>query len=304
MDTLKIQDKFRIGPTLQQGGTQTIQQSIYLTHNNPCGANQLIFQTMGLTQIRYIDLKNYLDQILASPQMRSYFEQVRIKGTEYINNPDNPQYLLRYLQALGEWAYAGFNNLPVPPDYYPGYYFKFSVYDASGCAIWDSDFPFLTITQEVGGVVYYNQVQLEANPFFAAYINLYKLSNAYPAIAYIRTNGYPYGRAVLDSDFCLNQLGLPESIMTTSSLLIDSANTRTFGIPRYGFSARSNQNVFGGIGYHCSHFMDIRTTPDEDGQTTLIESIFARLSLQEDTLFTSSIGDLQQKIINKFTKHK
>lgn len=39
----------RIAPTTQQGGTQTIQQSIYLTHNNPCGANLLIFQEMGLT---------------------------------------------------------------------------------------------------------------------------------------------------------------------------------------------------------------------------------------------------------------
>lgn len=59
----------RICPTTQQGGTQTIQQSIYLTHNNPCGANKLIFQTMGLTQIRYIDLKNYLDEILGTEEM-------------------------------------------------------------------------------------------------------------------------------------------------------------------------------------------------------------------------------------------
>lgn len=301
MDSIRIQDKFRIGPTLQQGGTQTIQQSIYLTHNNPCGANLLLFQEMGLTQIRYIDLKNYLDQILASEQMKLYFEQVRIKGTEYINNPDDSQYLLRYLKALGEWAYAGFNNLPIPPDYYPGYFFKFSVYDASGCAIWDSDFPFLNITSEVGGILYYNTLILEPNPFFAAYINLYKIANVASAIPYIRTTGDPYARAVLDSDFCLNQLGLPESIMTTASLLIDTANTRTFGVPKYGFSSRSNQNWFGGIGYHCSHFLDIRTTPNENGETTLIESIFARLSLQEDTFFTSNLESAKEKIINKFT---
>lgn len=49
MDTLRIQNEFRIAPTTQQGGTQTIQQSIYLTHHNPCGANLLMFIEMGLT---------------------------------------------------------------------------------------------------------------------------------------------------------------------------------------------------------------------------------------------------------------
>ena len=278
MDHKIIQDKFRIGPTLQQGGTQTIQQSIYLAHNNPCGANLFLFKEMGLTKIRYIDLKNYLDAILSSPQMRDLFDKLRIKGTEYIQNPDDMQFLLQYLQAMGEWAYNGFVNLPVPPDYYAGYYFKFSAYDASGCAIWDSDFPFLTITREVGGVVYYNSVDLVPNPFDSDYINLYKICNAYVAIPYILPD--PYGTAVLNSDFCNNQLALPESSMTTSSLLVDSANTRTFGVPRYGFSARSNQNRSSGIGYHCAHFIDIRTIPDEKGQTTLIESIFVRLSLQ------------------------
>ena len=69
MDSLRIHNKFRVCPTLQQGGTQTIQQSIYLTHDNPCGLNKLIFQEMGYTQIRYIDLKNYLDAILGSEEI-------------------------------------------------------------------------------------------------------------------------------------------------------------------------------------------------------------------------------------------
>ena len=283
MDRFKIQDKFRICPTLQQGGTQTIQQSIYLAHKNPCCANLLLYQRMGLTQIRYIDLKNYLDQILASAQMRSYFEKVRIKGTTYINNPDSPQFLLQYLQALGEWAFQVIKNLPVPLDYYQGYKFKFSVYDASGCAIYDSDYPFLTITNEVDGVVYYNTVDLEPNPFSGSFINLYKIGNAYIVFPYIRTVNDPYGKAVVNSDFSNNQLGLPESCMTTASILVDSANTRTFGVPKYGFSARSNQTQSSGLGYHCAHFLDVDTTPDENGQTTLIESFFVRLSLQEQT---------------------
>lgn len=71
--------------------------------------------------------------------------------------------------------------------------------------------------------------------------------------------------------------------MAVASLLIDSANTRTFGIPRYGFSARENISPFGGIMYNCAHFIDIRTIPDENGKTTLVESVFFRLSLNEDT---------------------
>lgn len=64
----------RICPSTQQGGTQTIQQSIYLTHNNPCGLNTLIFQKMGLTSIRYVDLKNYLDAMLDTDEMVSLFK--------------------------------------------------------------------------------------------------------------------------------------------------------------------------------------------------------------------------------------
>ncbi len=55
-----------------------MQQAIYLVRDNPCGANKLIFQEMGLTGIRFIDLKNYLDEILATPEMIDLFEQVKI----------------------------------------------------------------------------------------------------------------------------------------------------------------------------------------------------------------------------------
>lgn len=279
MDRLRIQDKFRISPTTQQGGTQTIQQSIYLTHNNPCGANTLIFQEMGLTGIRYIDLKNYLDAILGAEAMRALFDTVRVLGTEYIKNPDDPVFLRRYLNALDNWAHEGLASFPVPADYYEGYTIRFSVYDGAGCVIWDSSAPGLRITSVVGGNIIYTTVPLNANPFGSTTVRLFQLSNKYPVIPYLVGNA-----ALFRSDFINNQTATPETEMATASLLIDSANTRTFGIPRYGFSARNNQNASGGIGYHCAHFINIRTTPDQDGKTTLIESIFARLSIEQNTL--------------------
>ena len=77
-------------------------------------------------------------------------------------------------------------------------------------------------------------------------------------------------------------MALPESIMATASLLIDTANTRTFGIPTYGFSDRVDTLFNGGISYNCCQYLNIYTTPDEDGNTTLIEALFARLTLYED----------------------
>lgn len=70
--------------------------------------------------------------------------------------------------------------------------------------------------------------------------------------------------------------------MATASLLIDTANTRTFGIPTYGFSDRVDTLFNGGISYNCCQYINIYTVPDQDGNTTLIEALFARLTLYED----------------------
>lgn len=279
-----ILDTFKINPTVQQGGTQTIQQSIYITHDNPCGINKLIFQGMGYTQIRYIDLKNYLDDILDSAEMRALFDQVRADGTDFMNNPNDTQKQNKYLHALSQWAQAGIGNLPVPVDYYQGYQFSFSVFDASGCLIYGSNSPTLTIISESGGVYTRNTTTLAQqydtdNYAFVPSVsstNLYKLCNDYVLLPFANE------AAVIQSDFIINQLPLPESIMAVSSLLVDSANTRTFGIPKYGFSNRSNQLQVGGIAYYCAHIIDIYSTPDSNGETTIIESVFARIALEEN----------------------
>jgi hypothetical protein len=277
----------RICPTTQQGGTQTIQQSIYLTHNNPCGANLLVFQEMGLTQIRYIDLKNYLDAIVGSEEMRLLFEDIRVAATEYISKPDDNQLFYKYLYTIMQWAKKGISNLPVPINYYDGYRFRVDVYDASGTSYYDSYYPILEIIIYTSNTDQYQlslipltpaQPKSNRNPFGP----LYKLTSVPRNIPFIN-DLTAVGFSTLLSNFLYNQSTSTETQMAVASLLIDSANTRTFGIPKYGFSARQNVSPFGGIVYNCVNFIDIRTIPDADGNTTLVESIFFRLSLNEDT---------------------
>lgn len=280
-------NSLRIAPTTQQGGTQTMQQAIYLTHDNPCGANQLIFQEMGLTGIRFIDLKLYLDEILEAQEMISLFEQVKIDGTEYINNPTDEALYYKYRYSLMLWAQTATQNYPIPVDYYPGYRLKFSLYDGDGDAIYDSFFPELLIMRKISVEPYYTPtyVPLTYNPYNQWNITLYKMLSYKKFLPYINTNDPFRGVEVASSDFMLTQTMFPESIMAEASLLVDTANARAFGIPTYGFSARSNQHLNGGIGYYCSHIIQVRiATPNSDGTTPLIESIFARLSLEEDTL--------------------
>lgn len=280
-------NKFRICPTTQQGGTQTIQQSIYLTHDNPCGANLLIFQEMGLTQIRYIDLKNYLDAIVGSDEMRALFEEIRVAATTYISKPDDTQYYRRYLYTIMEWSKRAMDNLPVPENYYPGYRFRVDVYDGSGTSYYDSFYPILEIIEYSPSLDLYDLGKVEITPaqakeFRSGLVNIYKVTSGPRSIPFIDALTFK-GFAVLLSNFIFNQGSTVETQMAVASLLIDSANTRTFGIPKYGFSARQNVSQFGGIVYNCVNVIDIRTMPDENGQTTLVESIFFRLSLNEDT---------------------
>lgn len=52
---------------------------------------------MGLTDIRYIDLKNYLDGILKSKQMTDLFQTTRESATVYIYDPTNVQVFNKYV---------------------------------------------------------------------------------------------------------------------------------------------------------------------------------------------------------------
>lgn len=185
------------------------------------------------------------------------------------------------------WAKTAMNYYPIPVDYYPGYRLKFSLYDGDGDAIFDSFFPNLLIMTKISVAPFYTPtyVPLIYNPYNQWNITLYKMLSYKKFLPYINTTGAFRGVEVASSDFLLTQTMFPESIMAEASLLVDTANARAFGIPTYGFSARSNQHLNGGIGYYCAHIIQIRTaTTNESGENPLIESIFVRLSLEEDTL--------------------
>lgn len=189
------EENFRIGPTIQQGGTQTIQQSIYLAHNNPCGVNKLIYQKMGLTGIRYIDLKDYMDEILNSEEMMLLFEEIRIKGTAYVDNPTYYHYQSKFVYAIQNWAEAGLRNLSIPVNYYNGYKIRFSVFDEEGCSIYDSFFPIIKpVDVDSNGEVYYVYLPLLDNPWFpfplTAIWPCYKLCNNPNIIPYLKLDGY------------------------------------------------------------------------------------------------------------------
>jgi hypothetical protein len=241
---------------------------------------------MGLTQIRYIDLKNYLDEILETEEMRLLFNNMRRLGTIYINDPANFQKTYAYLYAIQEWSQASLHNLSVSVDYYTGYKFRINVYDGSGTVLYDSYYPSVKIIQYnettgLYGLVRVNLLPSYPNIEFQKTATVYKLDVNADFVPFLGLENLK----ILFSNITRNQSGTPESIMSIASLLVDSANTRTFGIPTYGFSARTNFSGFGGITYNCAQYININTTPDQDGETTLIESIFFRLSLEEDTYY-------------------
>jgi hypothetical protein len=273
----------KLGPTVQQGGTQTIQQAIYSVHNNPCGLNTLIFEEMGKTKIRYIDLKNYLDFILRTEESTNQWNNVREYATIYMD-AHSLDAEKAYQYELIKWAQVCMSNLPVPVNNYPGYRFYFSVYDQSGAMIWDSKWPYLQPVFEYNGELFLTRLGLilpNPTPFESQ--QLYQLCNNTALLAWVDMYD-DFNRMAAFSSFSSNQMLLPESIMAIASLLVDSANTRTFGIPHYGFSARVSDDSVGSYGYYCSHTIDVLSISDT-GKTTLITSVMARLGLEENFIF-------------------
>jgi hypothetical protein len=283
----------RMNPTVQQGGTTTIQQSIYLSHNNPCGVNQLIFEKIGPMNITYFQLKEYLDAILKNPEVIEKFEQVRITGTEYIFKPII-QTQIRYLYALMLWGQEATKFLPTIE--FPGYTWRLSLFDFNGVMIWDSYTPQLEIMRVIGGGnVNFTFLPLVTtfsanspststqfrNPFLRPgqnSVQLYGICNNVSVLKYLNRNN-SRSNATLSSSYIVNQAALPEATMAVASLLNDPANTRTFGIPRYGFSARQNTLNTSLLGYHCAYLTNIYSVKEN---STLIETVFMRLSLEEN----------------------
>lgn len=291
-----IMTGLRFNPTVQQGGTQTIQQSIYLTHFNPCGVNLLIFEEIGDTKITFAQLKEFLDAILKLEEVQLYFERVRETGTEFLYNTSY-QTQFQYLYSAMEWGKAVYRNKPDVE--YPGYFWRVSVFDYNGVMVWDSFTPTLEIIKKTGESQYdWLLIPLVTefssntppsppctvrNPFIGPTqldIQLYGICNNPAFVCFMKPTDL-LAQETIRSSYLVNQVALPESIMAISSLLTDPANTRVFGVTRYGFSARQNTFNSALLGYHCVYLNEIRTIEEKP---TLIETMFVRLSLEQDLL--------------------
>ena len=288
-----INGGLRFGPTVQQGGTGTIQQSIYLTHNNPCGVNLLIYEKIGATEITYFQLKEFLDAMLRTEEVQNKFEALRYAGTDFLFDPTE-QNQLKYLYQAMEWGKSLFQNRPDQD--YEGYQWRVSVFDYNGVMIWDSFSPELEIVKKSGDIYQFEildlvtqfysntppfPVRVVDNPFLPpgkTTIQLYGICNN-PAYSSFLDPNVEISEITVRSSFLVNQVALPESIMSISSLLTDPANTRVFGVTKYGFSSRQNTFNSAYIGYHCVYLNDIKTIGDNN--PTLIETMFVRLSLEQ-----------------------
>jgi hypothetical protein len=294
MDLSNINEGFRINPSVQQGGTQTIQQSIYLTHLNPCGINLLIFEEIGATKITFFQLKVYLDNILKESTVMEKFMIVRETGTDYMYRPTF-QTQLSYIYSVQEWGKEAYNF--VPERTFEGYTWRLSVFNYNGVMVWDSLTPDLdSVIIKPDGTFDWTYVPLVLefqslppvvvtvrNPFIndtSTAVQLYGISNNISFSNFLDRDT-ELGSSVVQSSFLVNQVALPESMMAIASLLTDPANTRVFGVTEYGFSARQDTKNTGLIGYHCVHLNDIKTI---ENNPILIETFFIRLSLEQNSL--------------------
>ena len=290
----------RIGPVPQQSGAQTIQQAIYQAHGSPCRINLLVYDPIGITNIRYIDLKQTLDICLNTPRAVDSFDNARLEAPTYLQY-SSPANRLIYLDALTTWAKKLFLSIP-RPEGISGYSYVLTVFDYNGSTIWDSKTPFLLpIITDMDGNAQYNQVTLspqnpfknkDGSPVTSTPLYGLGLNQGYTAwiTGAISTGPHMNDPAytVRSSAFSVNQANFPETVMATASLLNDPANTRSFGFPMYGFSARQqmpNQDGttnYGAIGYYCCLIINLYTVPNANyPNSTLIETVTVRLGLEQ-----------------------
>jgi hypothetical protein len=283
MDAINVKG-IRIGPIPQQSGAPTIQQAIYQAHNSVCGVNTLVYDRIGITKIRYIDLKEILDSLLNANDTITAWKNLGVVGTTYLQDA-TPENRILYIQALSDWAKVIFTKaaLTPPPS---GYTYGLTVYDSNGTTIWDSKTP--QLVPIVDGIIpRYTKVDLTTpNPFkepngsTRTSANLYGIANNPGYLAYISDE------TTQKSAFMVNQAAFPETVMAVASQISDPANTRVFGFMNYGFSARQQNpnsddtNIFGSLAYYCVHLTNIYTVPNATYPlTTLIETVFVRIGL-------------------------
>lgn len=285
----------RFGPTVQQGGVQTIQQAIYLIHDNPCGINQILLGKLGSTNLSALELIDYLNAIL----LDDFAQEVRLGVVQAVQNygeePTAANHL-NYLKSLTDYARSCAQAmLGLPP--VEGYIYHLSLYDPSGAMIWDSYTPNLFVYKTDGsGNLSYNEVELlVANPYgLGGTTQIFQINERPNLIPYLRVSGGStpdLAKTVLASQFINSAMPQAENIISISSLLIDPANTRVYNKRQFGIGLRQIQVVDPssgsllsfkrGFGYYVNYLTRFTLNPQDAANRSLFEFMFIRLGLEQ-----------------------
>jgi len=126
-----------IVPIPLQGGVQTIQQSIYLTHNNPCGFNPWLATVAGDTGFTFNDMANLLQDGINLNECLDALSRLQ-QAVAIINSDPSQSNVLEYLDAFFTYGFTiwdkAFKDLKID-----GYRTAFSCYEANGTTIFDSE---------------------------------------------------------------------------------------------------------------------------------------------------------------------
>lgn len=322
-----------IAPVPLQGGVQTIQQSIYLTHGSPCGFNPWLETRVGDTELTYNDMANVLQEGINKTNNIQALKTLQT-AVAAINDDPSEDNVLIYLEAFYNYGLTvwetTFKDFQID-----GYTTAFSCYEANGTTIFDSkptsnpelDDEFYPPIYRSGGVLRYSEVTLITPQPFTFNPATYNCTqeprspyatfpiptlppyppgippNPYCALTLVNVRFYgilqtpaywPYiwqrnnldngfnQRLLYNSSYLINQTALPESVMAISSLLVDTANTRYFARPRFGFSTRSYAD--GNESYNVCLVMFLT---DKTNSFSLFQNLqdifFVRLSLIKTT---------------------
>lgn len=312
MDPTKTGTQF--GPIPQMCGTSTTQQGIYLTHNNPCGVNRLLYSLMGKTGLTFQKLADILSEGLSDPESSFAYENLVNAFIQFNENTSlqNQYKVYDAYFVYGNALWKFFKNVKVE-----GYKTRLSVYEENGRLMFDSDFLNWPLVYETpggdlaptqlqlvpSGVITINTFFLGPPPFppnppgtaypltinetlnptgtdYCDFYNLLKTPSFWPYILNI-TN--PVSKSsqieIVNSPFMINQTQMFESTMAIASLLTDSANTRAYSALRFGFSARPVLPGVGQLGYYCCYLQQIYSQGESP---YLIESFFVRIGLERE----------------------
>lgn len=288
----------RVNPIPQLGGTSTTQQAIYLTHNNPCGINSLLYNLMGETGLTFQQLANLLTEGMNTEGSAIAYDDLVKAFMSFNTDPtlQNQYNIYDKYFKYGTKLWEFFSTIDIP-----GYKTNLTVYDDNGRIMFDSGYTNWPLVVEVSEGIY-EPLQLELvattpysitfpvpyppfsitisqifNPTGSDKCDLYNLLKTPSFWPFIINKTHPISGTsqieILNSPWMINQNQMFESTMAIASLLTDPANTRTYSALRFGFSARPVLPGSGEIGYYGCFLQEIYS---ETGDF-LIESFFVRL---------------------------